>query len=115
MSRTFSSGAVDNNSRSCNCIGPQNGQPFCPCRMSSLVRIPGVGLVQVMVPEKPLLEPPADAEVAQAERAVIEAANALLPTKLGTLTERWRVGNVERAARALIEARQRSAAAKEQG
>ena len=37
--------------RICNCIGPQNGDPVCPCRMATLVRVPGVGLVQIIVPE----------------------------------------------------------------
>jgi len=25
----------------CNCIGPQNGQPLCPCQMRGLVEIDG--------------------------------------------------------------------------
>lgn len=85
-----------------------------------------------------LAEPPADAEVTsdrterlaiqrdkwiaahsfpvmQAERAVIEAATALLPTKFHTLTQAWRIDKIKRAVQALIAARQRSDAAKEQG
>lgn len=25
----------------CNCIGPQNGQPLCPCQMRGLVEVDG--------------------------------------------------------------------------
>lgn len=28
-------------SLSCNCIGPQNGNPVCPCRMRGLKQIDG--------------------------------------------------------------------------
>ena len=28
-------------SHSCNCIGPQNGQPLCPCQMKSVQIIDG--------------------------------------------------------------------------
>ena len=31
MSRVYSTGAA--NAYPCNCIGPQNGQPLCPCMM----------------------------------------------------------------------------------
>lgn len=26
----------DSDARSCYCIGPQNGQPFCPCQMQGV-------------------------------------------------------------------------------
>jgi hypothetical protein len=28
-------------SRSCNCIGPQNGEPLCPCQMRSVQIVDG--------------------------------------------------------------------------
>ena len=31
----------DPNMSSCNCIGPQNGEPLCPCRMRNVEVIDG--------------------------------------------------------------------------
>ena len=45
-----------NRSRSCACIGPQNGQPYCPCRMEGLIQRGG----QWIEPERvvgPVLPP----------------------------------------------------------
>lgn len=38
--------------QACNCIGPRNGEPLCRCMMASCVKVPGLGLVRVIVPEK---------------------------------------------------------------
>ncbi len=32
---------IDKTIRPCNCVGPQNGQPVCPCRMSSVHIVDG--------------------------------------------------------------------------
>ena len=32
---------ADTNARACNCIGPQNGQPRCPCMMVGIVERDG--------------------------------------------------------------------------
>lgn len=35
MSNVFSSSKLD--SWACNCIGPQNGEPLCPCQMRHVI------------------------------------------------------------------------------
>jgi hypothetical protein len=34
-------GAPATEMRACNCVGPQRGQPVCPCRMSAIKVIDG--------------------------------------------------------------------------
>lgn len=36
-----STSILDMRSRACNCRGPQNGQPLCPCRMRDVHEVDG--------------------------------------------------------------------------
>lgn len=42
-----------NNINRCFCIGPQNGEPYCPCMMKDLVQIEGAWYTRAST-KKPL-------------------------------------------------------------
>lgn len=35
------SGGISGQARACNCIGPQNGEPLCPCQMRGIIQRDG--------------------------------------------------------------------------
>lgn len=49
---------------SCNCVGPQDGQPLCPCQMRSLIIRDGKWIrpEQVVAPVRPFRQPETDVE-----------------------------------------------------
>lgn len=67
--------------RLCNCVGPQDGQPLCPCQMGGLIMRDGnwIRPEKIVAPVRPFRQPETNAEKIarlRAEIADIEAKDA---------------------------------------